>query len=84
VPAAGQDQREREVGDGRIEDAGGVRHRDPALAARCDVHGVVAGAVVGDEPQVGEEVELLRADPHDDRDQYLDAGQRPCRRPCIE
>ena len=47
-----------------------------ARAARLDVDSVVADAVVRDEPQVGEEVELARPDLDDRLDQHVDAGQR--------
>ena len=62
VPAGREDQREREVGDGGVEHAGRVRDGDAALAARLDVDEVVADAVVRDEAEVGEEVELGGAD----------------------
>ena len=67
VPARREDQREREVGDGGVEDARRVRDGDAALAARLDVDEVVADAVVRDEAEVGEELELVRADAGDGR-----------------
>jgi hypothetical protein len=56
LPAAGEDQREREVGDCRVEHAGRVRDGHSAVAAGRDVHAVVADAVVRHQPQVGQEV----------------------------
>ena len=73
VPAACEHQRKREVGDGRVEDAWSVRDRDTALAAGRDVHRVVADPVVGQEAEVWEQIELLFAHPHDDRNEHLDA-----------
>jgi len=84
VAAAGEDQREREVGDRRVEDARRIRHRDPAVAAGSDVDSVVADAVVRHQTQVGEEVELLRADPGDDCHEHLRARHRPRRRPRVQ
>src|SRR5438270_13771777 len=42
VAAAGEDQREREVGDGSVEDARRVGYHDAARAAYRDVDGLVA------------------------------------------
>jgi hypothetical protein len=84
VAAAGEDQREGQVGHRRVEDARRVRDGDPALAAGGYVHGVVADAVVRHEPQVGEEVELGVADPDDDRHERLDAREWLPRRPGLE
>src|SRR5579884_242524 len=53
---AGEDQGEREVGDCGIEDTRRVRDRNPALAARTDVHVVVAHAVVRDKAEIGQEL----------------------------
>jgi hypothetical protein len=72
-PPAGEHQRERELGDGRVEDAGRVRHRDPACATGGNVDVVVADAVVRDESEIGEEVELVRPDANDGLEQDLDA-----------
>jgi len=84
MPAAGEDQGEREVGDCGVEHARRVRHGNAALAAGGDVHAVVADAVVRHEPQVGQEVELARADRDDGFDEDFDAGERRGGRPGVE
>ena len=84
VAAAGEDQREREIGHRGVEHAGCVRHRDPALAARGNVHTVVADAVVRHQPQAGQEVELVRPDCDDRLDQDVDTRPRLRRRPGLE
>ncbi len=76
VSAARKDQRQRQVGNGSVEHARRIGDGDPARSARGDVDRVVADPVVGDEPEVGEEVELFRADPDDRRDEHVDARQR--------
>ena len=84
VAAAGEDQREREIGHRRVQHARRVRHCDSAIEARSDVHAVVADAVVRHQPQVGQEVELIRADRDNGLDEYLDAGKLLRRRPGLE
>ncbi len=58
--ADGEHERDGEVCRRRVEDAGRVRDRDASGRAGADVDAVVADAVVRDEPQRGEAVEVER------------------------
>jgi hypothetical protein len=81
-PAAhGEDQSEREVGGRRRRDARRVRNCDAAPPASLDVDEIEAGAVVRDDPEARQQVELAVVDALRDNRQRLDVrpriGQRP-------
>jgi hypothetical protein len=68
--------REGEIGDRGVEDAWRVRDGDARAAALLDVYEVVADAVVRDETEVGEELELSGSDAGDRDGEDVDACLR--------
>src|SRR5262249_16962387 len=83
IPPRRKDQRERQVGYRSVENSGRVRDGDTAPAARLDVDEVVADAVVRDEAEVGEKLELLGSNARDADGKDVDARLRLRRRPSV-